>query len=222
MQDPITLEALDRDAAIRELGAEAQDVAADERSAFPARAGMLAGGALALGAIPLAFAGAANGLSKSDVKILNYALTLEYLEAAFYAEAVSEGKLSGTPRVRPGRRRPRGHARRRAEEGAGRAAAKTPTFDFKGTTGAQASFLKTAKTLEDTGVAAYQGQAPNIKTRPSSPRRRDPGRRGPARGLGAGHHRRRQDPSRRPPRSASRCRCPQVLSAVKSTGFIQS
>jgi hypothetical protein len=56
MQDPITLEALDRDAAIRELGAEAQDaVDATEtagdggHSVSPARAGALAGGALALG-----------------------------------------------------------------------------------------------------------------------------------------------------------------------------
>ena len=32
---------------------------------------------------------------KQDVAILNYALTLEYLEAAFYVEAVAKGAISG-------------------------------------------------------------------------------------------------------------------------------
>ena len=35
-------------------------------------------------------------------------------------------------------------------------------FDFKGTTGKQATFLKTAMALEDTGVSAYAGAAPMI------------------------------------------------------------
>ncbi|HET6448690.1 MAG TPA: ferritin-like domain-containing protein [Conexibacter sp.] len=170
MQDPITLEALDRDGAIRELGAEAQDaVDATETagdgggSAFPARAGMLAGGALALGAIPLAFAGAANGLSSSDVKILNYALTLEYLEAAFYTQAVKRGKLSGNAarfaKVVAGHEAM--HVRA-LKSTLGSKAVKSPRFDFMGTTADQATFLRTAMTLEDTGVSAYQGQAPKI------------------------------------------------------------
>ena len=37
-----------------------------------------------------------------------------------------------------------------------------PSFDFKGTTRKWSTFLRTAKVLEDTGVAAYQGQAPLI------------------------------------------------------------
>jgi rubrerythrin len=170
MQDPITLEALDRDGAIRELGAEAHDAAdADEtagtdgRSAFPLGAGALAGGALALGAIPLAFAGAANGLSKNDVKILNYALTLEYLEAAFYAQAVKQGKLSGN--AERFAKVVAGHEEmhvRALKSTLGSAAVKTPRFDFMGTTADQAMFLRTAMTLEDTGVSAYQGQAPKI------------------------------------------------------------
>ena len=44
----------------------------------------------------------------------------------------------------------------------GSKAVKTPKFDFKGTTGAQATFLKTAMALEDTGVSAYAGAAPMI------------------------------------------------------------
>jgi hypothetical protein len=39
---------------------------------------------------------------------------------------------------------------------------KKPKFDFKGTTTDQTKFLATAQVLEDTGVKAYSGQAPNI------------------------------------------------------------
>ena len=64
---------------------------------------------------------ARRGHPKSDIEILNYALTLEYLEAAFYAAAVRKGALPGEYEdVRLGRRRPRGRPRRRAEEGARR------------------------------------------------------------------------------------------------------
>lgn len=48
----------------------------------------------------------------------------------------------------------------------GSAAIKKPTFDFKGTNNTdEAAFQKTAQRLEDTGVAAYLGQAGNIKTK---------------------------------------------------------
>jgi hypothetical protein len=46
----------------------------------------------------------------------------------------------------------------------GSKAGKEPSFDFKGTTADKATFLRTAMTLEDTGVSAYQGQAPRIKS----------------------------------------------------------
>ena len=101
--------------------------------------------------------------SAGDVDILNFALTLEFLEAAFYAEAVSKGKLSGQAAK---------FAKAVAHDEAahvtflkgalGSKAVKTPMFDFKGTTAKQSTFLKTAMALEDTGVSAYAGAAPMI------------------------------------------------------------
>ena len=115
-------------------------------------------------ASPPADASARNGGSKkNDIKILNYALTLEYLEAAFYAEALRVGGYTGAVG-----RFASVVASHEATHVAtlkgvlGSKAVKSPSFDFKGTTRKWSTFLRTAKVLEDTGVAAYQGQAPLI------------------------------------------------------------
>jgi len=91
LNDALTLEELDRDGALREA---AHQVEGDTRAAFFRKGGAFVAGGLALSALPIAFASGA-GVPSSDVKILNYALTLEYLESAFYAEAVSKGALKG-------------------------------------------------------------------------------------------------------------------------------
>jgi hypothetical protein len=126
--------------------------------------GILAGSALAFLALPKGIA-LAQGTSANDVKILNYALTLEYLEAAFYAEANEKGKLDGIAarfaQVVGAHEAAHVSALKQA---LGAKAVKRPSFDFKGTTGDKATFLRTAMTLEDTGVSAYQGQAPRIKS----------------------------------------------------------
>jgi len=99
------------------------------------------------------------------VKILNFALTLEFLEAAFYQEALENGKLDGITRTFAQVTGAHEQAHVEALQAAlGSAATKAPTFDFKGTTNSEGTFLRTAQTLEDTGVSAYQGQAPEIKT----------------------------------------------------------
>jgi len=104
--------------------------------------------------------------SKNDVKILNFALTLEYLESAFYAEALSKGKLEGS--VLNFAQVVAAHEAEHVsalEAALGSAATKKPSFDFKGTTNSQKTFLSTAKVLEDTGVSAYQGQATEIDSK---------------------------------------------------------
>jgi hypothetical protein len=108
------------------------------------------------------------GLPSNDVFILNYALVLEYLQAAFYTEAERMGALRG----RTARAAEVVGSVERAHVEAfkdvlGRKAVKRPTFDFQGTTEDTRAFLKTAVAFEDLAVAAYKGQAPRIKSKPA-------------------------------------------------------
>jgi hypothetical protein len=148
----------DKDSALQEA---AEDVS---RAGFFKRAGALAAAGVAAGALPTAFAGA-QGVPKSDIAILNYALTLEYLEAAFYKKALADGALRGQFRNFAQVTGEHENAHVAAlKKTLGNKAVKRPSFDFKGTTADQDTFAKTAIVLEDTGVEAYQGQAGNIKT----------------------------------------------------------
>lgn len=158
------LEELDQDGAIRE---HAEKVDGDTRTAFLRKAGLgagaVAGSSAFFGVLP-AIAGA--GTAKSDVAILNFALTLEYLEAAFYDEAVAQGRFSGTLGRFAKTVAAHENAHVRFLKGAlGAAAVKKPAFDFKGTTSNRAKFMATAQALEDTGVSAYLGQVGNIKSK---------------------------------------------------------
>ena len=128
------------------------------------RGGLLAAAGLAAGALPAALAGA-QGIPKGDIDILNYALTLEYLETAFYKKAISDGALKGQylnfAKIVGQHEQAHVDALKKTLGGK---AVKSPSFDFQGTTADQATFAKTAQTVEDLGVEAYQGQAGNIKT----------------------------------------------------------
>jgi rubrerythrin len=162
MEETLTLEQVDVDGAIRET---AEQAAGDTRAGFLARAGMLGGGLLGSGALLGLMAEGAQAQSSSDIAILNFALTLEYLEASFYAEALRMGGFSGELRTFT-----RVVARHEATHVAalkqvlGRRAVKKPKFNFRGTTENARKFKATAQVLEDTGVAAYKGQAPLIKS----------------------------------------------------------
>jgi rubrerythrin len=168
----INLEAIDVDGAVRE---SADAVSGDTRLGFLKKAGLTGGAAIGggalLSALTPAMAGAAtsrppSSFGKGDIGILNYALTLEYLEAAFYNEAAASGAIKD-PAVlnflKIVQADENAHVKF-LKAALGSKAAKKPTFDFQGTTKDEAKFRATSQVLENTGVHAYLGQAGNIKT----------------------------------------------------------
>ena len=162
MSDHLTLAAVDTDGAIREA---LDETASDSRSEFLKRAavagGTIAAGGVVIGGLPKLVSAAPS--PTQDAAILNFALLLEYLEAEFYTRAERSGALSGeTLRFA---RVVGAHERTHVaylKKALGSKARSKPTFDFKGTTDNQAKFQATAIVLEDTGVAAYNGQGPNL------------------------------------------------------------
>ena len=158
------------------------------RAGFLRRAGLggaaLVGGGALLGGPGTAFAG--HGDAIPDVDILNYALTLEYLEATFYTQALGGKGTTGVPKssARFNRGRITGSKRlagfggriRRNAYGyltdirdheithveflrgqIGAAAVGPCTFDFSSALRSVGRFLSTAQLLENTGVMAYDG-----------------------------------------------------------------
>ncbi len=164
LTDIISIETLDQDGALRETAAA---VEGDTRAGLFRKAGiaggsLLAGGVL-MGGLP-ALASAAAPSKKQDVAILNYALTLEYLEAAFYKQAVAKGKFKGEIGAFAKLVASHEAAHVKALKAAlGKAAVASPKFDFADTVSNEAKFKATSFVLENTGVAAYSGQATNIK-----------------------------------------------------------
>ena len=172
MSYQINLNDVDVDGAIRE---SANEVSGDTRLSFLKKAGIAGGAAVSGGAVlsalaPSAFAAGGGrppaSFGKGDYGILNYALTLEYLEAAFYNGATAANlSLSSQASAFLKVVTKDENAHVKFLKGAlGSKAAKEPKFDFKGANTSTEMFMKTAQVLENTGVHAYSGQALNIKS----------------------------------------------------------
>jgi len=192
MTDKLNLDAIDVDGAVREAAANAQDALGEERqggdtrAAFLRKAG-LAGGTLVGGGALLAPAGAlawgGNGrgdwhgggagwngrppwaFGRGDIGILNYALTLEYLEAAFYNEATANGAITDPQTLlflQVATVDENNHVAF-LQNALGSDAIAQPQFNFQGIPENQAEFQQTAFVLENTGVHAYLGQAGNLQ-----------------------------------------------------------
>jgi rubrerythrin len=145
----------------------------DANSEDLSRSDVLLKGALAAGAIYGAlavgpFVRKALAMSGGgDVDILNFALTLEYLESKFYEEAKTRAKASGELKTLVNLlaedEKQHVEALTATIKQLGGKPVAEPKFDFaySGTGG----FLKLAQTFEDTGVSAYNGAAPMIKSK---------------------------------------------------------
>jgi len=139
------------------------------REAFLMRSTLAAGAAYgamsATGLISSALADAGGG----DVDILNYALTLEFLETEFYTRAAKQVKgLSKyesdlTKELRDNEGAHVDALTATIKQLGGKPVAK-PMFQFGGAFASRTAYLKTANVLEDTGVSAYNGAAPMIKS----------------------------------------------------------
>ena len=149
---------------------------------------MILKGALAAGASteragrPLRAPGAGD-VGGGDVDILNFALTLEYLESTFYEEAKSRAKASGELKslvdlIAEDEQQHVEALTATIKKLGGKPVAE-PKFNFAYND--TAGFLKLAQTFEDTGVSAYNGAAPDDQVQRSagSGRRHRPGRGAP-------------------------------------------
>lgn len=140
-------------------------------------------GKLTLAAVPVALGSLFNkaysrGTKGSIVDVLQYALTLEYLEAEFYTKAVASGIIpAGAPTGAFTTIRDHENAHVALLKAAITASSATPvpkpTFDFSAGNGSGTGpfkdvftnyslMLAVAQTFEDTGVRAYKGRAAEL------------------------------------------------------------
>jgi hypothetical protein len=126
----------------------------------------LAAGAVYGAATVGPFVGQALAQGGGDVDIVNFALTLEYLEADFYKKGQALGLSGGVMKLAKefgDAETQHVDALTQTVKKLGGTPAKKPTFVFP--IKDEASFLKLAQTLEDTGVSAYNGAAPQIQSK---------------------------------------------------------
>jgi rubrerythrin len=169
------LEQIDDGGASAEMAHEAAESLqpGDTRLGFLKKAGLasgaLVGGGGVLAALTPAGAMAAGKgrppakFGKGDIGILNYALTLEYLEAAFYNEATKNKVASGAQESAFLKRVTADENAHVAflKKALGKKAVAAPKVDFGDAT-SKSKWLATSMVLENTGVKAYGGQALNI------------------------------------------------------------
>jgi len=145
----------------------AVEVSGITRSSFILRGALAAGSVYGLSAVTPFVSQALAETGGGDAEILNFALTLEYLEADFYNVKGKQVGLSGQAKS---------YATLFGEEEQDHVVALTaaikqlggtpvakPTFVFP--VSSEGTFLSLASVLENTGVGAYNGAAPSLKSK---------------------------------------------------------
>ena len=146
------------------------DVQGFSRQSFIMRGAVAAGSVYGLSAVgPFVRAAIAQD-GGGDVEILNFALTLEYLEAAFYTQAIKQvSGLGGQAREIAVTLRDNEtehvDALTQTIKSLDGTPVKAPGVDFGEAFASQGSFLETAQTFEDLGVGAYNGAGPMIQSK---------------------------------------------------------
>lgn len=171
MTSHLSLEDIDVDGTVR-TAADDAGAMTDRRTLI--RRGALAGGAVAGAGLfgPMlspAEAAIVSGRrsAANDIAVLKYALTLEYLESAFYLQALSnitftDPKLKFFAQVVGQHEKDHVNTLRTV---LGRKKISSPKFDFGAAVKDEKTFAATAQVLEDTGVSAYAGQGGNLSSR---------------------------------------------------------
>jgi rubrerythrin len=107
--------------------------------------------------------------STGDIDILNYALTLEYLEAAFYEGAAKTPGLSkevaGYVKTFGDEEQQHVEALMTTIKDMGGTPVKAPSVDFGDAFTSADKLIPLAITFEDTGVSAYNGAAPMLESK---------------------------------------------------------
>jgi hypothetical protein len=137
------------------------------RGSFILRGALAAGAVYGIGAVAPFVSQALAETGGGDAEILNFALTLEYLESDFYTVKGKQVGLSGQAKSYATLFGAEEEAHVSALTAAikqlgGKPVAK-PTFVFPTTN--ESSFLALASVLENTGVGAYNGAAPSLQSK---------------------------------------------------------
>lgn len=167
---------IDQKTNVERAATESVEFEAMDRSAFLLKGALATGalyGAAAIGPmVRSAFAqsngdGGGGGGNSGDIEILNFALTLELLEADFYRQALDQvdlgGELASLAEEIGSSEEEHVDALSSTIQDLGGKPAKEPKFTFP--LNDEKSFLELAVTFEDTGVQAYNGAGPSLQSK---------------------------------------------------------
>lgn len=154
---------------VQSSAAEAVEFEAMDRSSFLLKGVLAVAGIYGAAAVApiMTKAFAESDGSGGDIDILNFALTLEFLEAGFYKEAIDKVDLSSDLKSLAeeigANEQEHVDALSATIMDLGGKPAKEPKFTFD--LSDEKSFLDLAVTFEDTGVQAYNGAGPMLESK---------------------------------------------------------